>query len=71
MSQRDEMLRAVLSDPELMEKYNINVSDLPKIKCSGPHHKLVVSVLATIIMENDNNRTPRQIYGALKNIHKI
>lgn len=71
MSQRDDMLREILSDPELMEKYGIKMDELASIKCHAPYHKKVVEVLATIIYENDNKRTPRQIYGTIKNIHKI
>ena len=71
MSQRDDMLREILSDPELMEKYGIKKDELASIKCHAPYHKKVVEVLATIINENDNNRTARQIYGTIKNIHKI
>jgi tRNA1(Val) A37 N6-methylase TrmN6 len=71
MSQRDEMLRQILSDPELMAKYNIKESDLKNIRCNPPYHKKIVEVMATIINDNDNNRSARQIYGTLKNIHKI
>ena len=71
MSQRDDMLREVLSDPELIDKYDLKKDDLKNLKCSPPYYKKVIEVLSTIINENDNNRTARQIYGTLKNIHKI
>jgi hypothetical protein len=71
MSRRDDILREVLSDPELMEKYGISEKDLSQIKCNAPFHKKIIEVLATIINENDNSRSARQIYGTIKNIHKI
>ena len=71
MSQRDEMLREILSDPELMAKYNLKESEIKELKCHAPYHKKIVEVLSTIINENDNNRTSRQIYGTIKNIHRI
>ncbi len=71
MSKRDEMLREVLSDPELMEKYNLRREDIGKIRCVPPYSKKIIEVMATMINETDNNRTPRQIYPIIKNIHKI
>lgn len=71
MSQRDQMLQEILSDQELMDKYGLNEKEVKELKCHPPYHKKVVEVLATIINENDNNRTSRQIYGTIKNIHKI
>lgn len=71
MSKRDEMLREVLSDPELMEKYSLRKEDLEKLRCIPPYSKKIIEVLATLINETDNNRTARQIYPIIKNIHKI
>lgn len=71
MSRRDDILREILSDPELMDKYEISVDELAKLKCTPPYSKKIVEILATIINENDNNRSARQIYGTIKNIHKI
>ncbi|MBB2147366.1 hypothetical protein [Pedobacter gandavensis] len=72
MSKRDEMLREILSDPELMEKYDLKSSDIEKIRCGGERQsKKIIEVMATIIIEMDNNRTSRQIYPIIKNvIHK-
>jgi hypothetical protein len=71
MNKRDEMLREILSDPEIMSKYDIRESDLKNIRCAPPYSKKIVEVMATIIIEMDNNRTSRQIYPVIKNIHKI
>lgn len=71
MSKRDEILKEILSDKELMEKYNISAKDLDDIKAIRPVSKTIVNVLYTILNENDNNRSARQIYSTIKNIHKI
>jgi len=71
MSKREEILKEILSDKDLMEKYKITEKDLRQIKAFRPGNKKIVDVLSTIINENDNNRTSRQIYTTIKNIHKI
>ncbi|WP_139853879.1 hypothetical protein [Aequorivita sinensis] len=71
MSKRDQLLREVLNDPQIMKKYNIREKDLNALKTTAPYSDKVIEVLATIINENDNGRTARQIYPILKNIHKI
>jgi hypothetical protein len=71
MSRTDDMLREILSDPELMEKYNIRQNELENLRCGPPFSKKVIEVMATMINEMHNNRTSRQIYPQIKNIHKI
>lgn len=71
MSKRDEMLREILSDPELISKHNLKASDISTLTTSAPYYNKAVEVLATIINETDNGRTGRQLYPILKNIHKI
>lgn len=71
MSKREQILKEILSDKELMEKYDIKETDLNSIKPFHPGSKKIVDVLSTIINENDNNRTSRQIYSTIKNLHKI
>lgn len=71
MSKRDEMLREILSDPDILTKYSLKEKDVQELKTSAPYHHKVVEVLATIIKENDNGRTARQIYPTIKNLHKI
>mgnify|MGYP006110107953 CR=1 FL=1 len=71
MSKRDEILKEILSDKELMDKYDITKKQLEDIKPFRPGSETIVDVLSTIINENDNNRSSRQIYSTIKNIHKI
>ena len=68
---RDKIIKDILSDPELMEKYSIKKTDIEDLKITGPYHKKIIDVIATIIIENDNNLSESQIYKRLKNIHKI
>lgn len=71
MSKRDELLREILNDPEILEKYGLRESDLNKLNASAPYSNKAIEVLSTVINENDNGRTARQIYPVIKNIHKI
>jgi hypothetical protein len=71
MSKREQILKEILSDKELMEKYQITEKELENIKPFGPNSKTIVDILSTIINDNDNSRTSRQIYSTIKNIHKI
>ena len=71
MSKRDEILKEILSDKELMEKYNINKEQLKDLEPFKPDSKTIVNVLSTIISENDNKRNTSQIYIVIKNLHKI
>ena len=71
MSKRDEILKQILSDKELMDKYNITKKQLEDLKPFEPGSKTIVRVLSTIINENDNKRNAGQIYKVIKNIYKI
>lgn len=71
MSKRDEMLREILSDPDILTKYSLKGKDVKELNTSAPYHDKIVEVMATIINENDNGRTARQIYPTIKNLHKI
>lgn len=71
MSNRDEMLKEVLSDPDLMQKYDLRQTDIEKLRCAPPYSKKIIEVMSIMIIEMDNGRTPRQIYPIIKNIHKI
>jgi hypothetical protein len=66
MSKREQIIREILFDPEINAKYKITEEDL-----TGMHRKKIIDVLETIVNENDNGRTARQIYPIIKNIHKI
>jgi hypothetical protein len=66
---RNQVLREILSDKELCEKYKIkDISEYATNK--NPNNKLV-EVLSVIINENDNNLSDTQIYKKIKNIHNI
>jgi hypothetical protein len=71
MSKRDEILKQILSDKKLMDKYNITKKQLEDLKPFRPGSKKIVDVLTTIINENDNKRSSRVIYNSIKNLHKI
>lgn len=72
MSKRNEILREILSDPELSQKYDLDESELRELTTSVKYGtKKVVEVLATVINENDNGRSSRQIYSVIKNLFKI
>lgn len=71
MSKREQILKEILSDKELMQKYNITEKDLETVKPFQAGSKRIIDILATIINENDNNRSSRQIYSTIKNMHKI
>tara|TARA_B110000238_G_C15893552_1_gene338767 strand:- start:166 stop:384 length:219 start_codon:yes stop_codon:yes gene_type:complete len=71
MSKREQILSEILSDKELMQKYGITEKDLQSIKPFQAGSKKIVDILSTIINENDNNRSSRQIYSTIKNMHKI
>ena len=71
--ERDLILREILSDPELMEKYDIKKTDLKTFSTSPtkPFNKKIVEVLSVIINENDNHLPSTKIYRRLKNVHNI
>ena len=71
MNKRDKILKEILSDKELMDKYNITKKQLEDLKPFRPGSKKIVDVLTTIINENDNKRSSRVIYNSIKNLHKI
>jgi hypothetical protein len=71
MTKREEILKEILSDDDLMKKYKITTKDIEELKAFKSNNKKIVEVLSTIVNENDNNRSSRQIYNTLKNIHKI
>lgn len=71
--ERDQILREILSDPELMERYNIKKDELQTLTTSPttPYNKKIVEVLSVIINENDNHLNSSMIYRKLKNVHNI
>lgn len=66
---RNQVLREILSDKELCEKYKIK--DVNSLTSTPPYNNKLVEVLSVIINENDNNLSDTQIYKKIKNIHNI
>jgi hypothetical protein len=71
--ERDQILKEILSDSELMKKYSINKQELDTLTTtpSGPYSKKIIEVLSLIINENDNHLNTTMIYKKLKNVHNI
>lgn len=66
---RNQVLREILYDKELCEKYKIK--DINTLTSNPPYNNKLVEVLSVIINENDNNLSDTQIYKKIKNIHNI
>ena len=66
---RNQVLREILSDKELCEKYKIK--DISEYSTNKEPYNKLVEVLSVIINENDNNLSDTQIYKKIKNIHNI
>lgn len=69
--ERNQILREILSDKEIMEKYNIKEKDLDSLTTNAPYYKKIIEVLSVIINENDNHLNSSMIYKKLKNVHNI
>ena len=68
---RNDVIREILKDPEIQDKYNIKSDQVDKITTSAPYPNKLVEVLAMIINENDNHLTSQQIYNRIKRVHNI
>lgn len=69
--ERDEILREILSDPLIMENYNLTAKEIAELKTNAPYFKKIQEVMAVIINENDNHLSSTMIYTRLKRIHNI
>lgn len=69
--ERNKILREILSDDNILEKYKIDKKDLSTITTNGPYFNKLIEVLSVIINDKDNNLNDLQIYKKIKNIHKI
>ena len=69
--ERDKILREILSDADIADKYNIKEDELNSLTTNPPYYKKIVEVLSVIINENDNHLNPSMIYRKLKNVHNI
>lgn len=68
---RNKILKEILSEKSIMEKYSLKKIEIENLTTSPPYYKEIVEVLATIINENDNNLSANQIYKKIKNIYKV
>jgi hypothetical protein len=66
---RNQILREVLADDDLVKKYNIK--NIDSLTTNPPYSNKLVEVLSVIINETDNNLGESQIYRKIKNIHNI
>lgn len=69
--ERNQILKEILSDPDLMEKYSIETSELETLTTNAPYSKKIIEALSVIINENDNHLNTSMIYKKLKIIHNI
>lgn len=69
--ERNNILKEILSDPEIMKKYDIKEGSLTKLTTNAPYSKKIVEVLSVIINENDNHLNNSMIYKKIKKIHNI
>lgn len=69
--ERNKILREILSDKDLLNKYKINEKDLEKLTTNPPYENKLIEVLSVIINDKNNNMNDAQIYKKIKNIHKI
>jgi len=69
--ERNQILKEILSDSEIMEKYNIKQGELESLTTNAPYNKKIVEVLSVIINENDNHLNSSMIYKKIKKIHNI
>lgn len=69
--ERNNILKEILSDPTIMEKYEINQGTLDKLTTNAPYSKKIVEMLSVIINENDNHLNNSMIYKKIKKIHNI
>ena len=69
--ERNDILREILSDPDIMDKYNIKKQDLLELSTIPPYTKKIVEVLSVVINENDNHLTSSMIYKKIKKVHNI
>lgn len=69
--ERNDILKEILSDPDLMEKYDIKEKDLKEFTTNAPYNKKIVEVLSIIINENDNHLNSSMIYKKIKKAQNI
>lgn len=68
---RNEILREILSDTTIIEKYGLKDSEIKELKSNPPYHKKIIEILSMIINENDNHLNSSMIYKKIKKAHNI
>ncbi len=66
-----ELIKEILSDSKIKEKYNITESDLESINGDSRYQKEIVQLIKEIVNDNDNHITATKSYNKLKNILNI
>lgn len=69
--ERNKILKEILSNDELLRKYEIDKSLLQNITTNAPYNNKLIEVLSVMINDRDNNLNDVQIYKKIKNIHNI
>lgn len=69
--ERNNILREILSDPEILEKHDIQEDSLKELTTNAPYSKKIIEILSVIINENDNHLNSSMIYKKIKKIHNI
>lgn len=71
MTSNDEILRKILDNSQIKEKYGFSDNDIQEMRANAPYKETIQNVLSTIINEYFNKRNERQIYSRVKKIHNI
>lgn len=69
--ERNKILREILSDPAIIEKYGFKESNIKEFKVNPPYYQKITEVLSVIINENDNHLNSSMIYKKIKKVHNI
>jgi len=69
---KNELIKEILSDSVIKEKYNISDSDLENINGDSRYQKKAVLVIKSMIDDNENHiNSATKSYNKLKNILNI
>jgi hypothetical protein len=66
-----ELLREILKDPMLKQKYRIPESELESISFDVPSQYPIVEVLKTIIQQKAENVSDSNVYKNIKNLFSV
>ena len=66
-----ELLREILKDPMLKQKYRIPESELESISFDAPSQYPIVEVLKTIIQQKAENVSDSNVYKNIKNLFSV